>query len=55
MTIRASDDAPIKKKMIFSSSADALKNKLLGVMEKTLDASDPDELSFESAQRLVIG
>jgi len=42
----APDSAPIKQKMLYASSKQALKNKLVGLATE-LQASDRDELRFE--------
>ena len=51
--IRAPDSAPIKQKMLYASSKQALKNKLVGLATE-LQASDRDELRFEEVRRLSI-
>ena len=43
---RAPDDAPIKQKMLYASSKDAIIKKLNGV-DKSLQGTDYDEIEFD--------
>ena len=48
---RAPDDAPIKEKMVYASSKDALVKKLTGI-DKLVQGTDFDEVSYETVLKI---
>jgi hypothetical protein len=48
-TIRTPDDAPIRQKMIYASSKDAIRKQLVGISTE-IQATDYDEISYDASK-----
>jgi len=50
--IRSPETAKIKQKMLYASSKDALRKKLVGIAHE-IQATDPSEITFETVLEKV--